>query len=69
MRYLGGLYARLCEESDPVRLAVRDANRAGYEAKQLENSTLESGAMPNEFSVVLQFRSTHGFPRLTPVLR
>ena len=69
MSTLAEIYAAACEISDPLKAVVREAESVGVKAVQLETSTLESGAMPSEFRVLLKFTPTGHPYRLTPVLR
>ena len=69
MSTLAEIYAAACEISDPLKAVVREAESVGVKAVQLETSTLESGAMPSEFRVLLKFTPVGHPYRLTPVLR
>ena len=63
------MYAAACEAANPIAAAVREATQAGIRAQQLETSTLESGAMPGEFKVMLVYRLGAMASTFTPVLR
>jgi len=64
------LYERACEISDPVRSAVREAQRVSCEAAELRDCALMSGAMPRDFEVICKFvRDSDGRLRITPIVR
>lgn len=69
MSTLSEMYVAACMASDPLLSTMRAANHAGVRAQQLENSTLESGAMPGDFKVMLVYRLGSMTGTLTPVLR
>jgi hypothetical protein len=66
---LAEIYERLCEDTDPIRHAVRQANAWGRAADALEAEALASGAMRGEVCVMLRYQCSGFGMKMTPFLK